>query len=58
MVGEPQNLLIAKIAGWDFATFFKLMAPVSMPELAAGLITCLLPENCNGLATALYRHRY
>jgi len=44
MVGEPQNLLIAKIAGWDFATFFKLMAPVSMPVLAAGLITCLLLE--------------
>ncbi|MEN9464814.1 MAG: hypothetical protein RL217_995 [Pseudomonadota bacterium] len=44
MVGEPQNLLIAKIAGWDFATFFKLMAPVSMPVLVAGLITCLLLE--------------
>ena len=31
MVGEPQNLLIAKVAGWDFATFFRIMAPVSMP---------------------------
>ena len=44
MVGEPQNLLIAKVAGWDFATFFHLMTPVSMPVLAAGLITCVLLE--------------
>ncbi len=44
MVGEPQNLLIAKVAGWDFATFFHLMTPVSMPVLAAGLLTCVLLE--------------
>ncbi len=44
MVGEPQNLLVAKVAGWDFITFFQLMAPVSMPVLAAGLITCVLLE--------------
>src|SRR5690606_27338851 len=44
MVGEPQNLLIAKVAGWDFATFFHLMKPVSMPVLAAGLLTCVLLE--------------
>ncbi|MFY9178776.1 MAG: sodium/proton antiporter NhaB [Venatoribacter sp.] len=44
MVGEPQNLLIAKVAGWDFATFFHLMTPVSMPVLVAGLITCVLLE--------------
>ncbi len=44
MVGEPQNLLIAKVAGWDFATFFHLMTPVSMPVLAAGLITCVALE--------------
>lgn len=40
MVGEPQNLLIAKVVGWDFAGFFMHMAPVSMPVLVAGLITC------------------
>ncbi|WP_321347733.1 sodium/proton antiporter NhaB [Halopseudomonas oceani] len=44
LVGEPQNLLIAGVAGWDFIQFFKLMAPVSMPVLAAGLLTCLLLE--------------
>jgi NhaB family Na+:H+ antiporter len=43
-VGEPQNLLIATIAGWDFVTFFKLMAPVTMPVLACGLFTCYLLE--------------
>ena len=37
MVGEPQNLLIAKVVGWDFAGFFLHMAPVSLPVLAAGL---------------------
>ncbi len=43
LVGEPQNLLIAKVAGWDFIEFFLRMAPVTMPVLAAGLLTvCLL----------------
>ncbi len=44
MVGEPQNLLIAKVVGWDFAGFFLHMAPVSMPVLAAGLLTCVALE--------------
>lgn len=44
MVGEPQNLLIAKTVGWDFATFFLVMAPVSLPTLVAGLLTCFLLE--------------
>ena len=44
LVGEPQNLLIAEKAGWDFIQFFVLMAPVTMPVLVAGLITCLLLE--------------
>lgn len=44
MVGEPQNLLIAKVVGWDFAQFFLRVAPVSMPVLAAGLLTCALLE--------------
>lgn len=43
-VGEPQNLLIATKAGWDFIEFFVHMAPVSMPVLAVGLITCALLE--------------
>ena len=43
-VGEPQNLLIANKAGWDFMEFFVHMTPVSMPVLAVGLITCALLE--------------
>lgn len=43
-VGEPQNLLIAGVAGWDFVTFFQKMAPVSMPVLAMGLLTVVLLE--------------
>ncbi|MFC6672417.1 sodium/proton antiporter NhaB [Marinobacterium aestuariivivens] len=44
LVGEPQNLLIAQKAEWDFVQFFLLMAPITMPVLAAGLATCLLLE--------------
>ncbi len=40
LVGEPQNLLIAEIMDWDFAEFFMQMAPISMPVLAVGLLTC------------------
>lgn len=43
-VGEPQNLLIAGVAGWDFATFFIKMAPVTMPVLAFGLLTVVVLE--------------
>lgn len=44
MVGEPQNLLIAKIVGWDFQEFFLSMLPVSMPVLVVGLATCVAVE--------------
>jgi len=44
LVGEPQNLLIAKVAGWQFGEFFLRVAPVSLPVLAAGLLTCALLE--------------
>ncbi len=40
-VGEPQNLLIAGKMGWDFVEFFTRMAPVTMPVLAVGLLTCM-----------------
>jgi NhaB family Na+:H+ antiporter len=46
MVGEPQNLLIAKEMGWDFRRFFVEVAPVSMPVLGVGLLTCLALEWC------------
>ncbi len=44
LVGEPQNLLIAKVMEWQFAEFFLRMAHVSMPVLAVGLLTCALLE--------------
>ncbi|QXA49412.1 Na(+)/H(+) antiporter NhaB [Enterobacter cancerogenus] len=44
MVGEPQNLIIAKAAGWNFSEFFLRMAPVSVPVLVCGFVTCILLE--------------
>ena len=44
IVGEPQNLLIAKIAGWEFIEFFMRMAPITMPVFVAGLLTCFVVE--------------
>jgi len=44
LVGEPQNLLIAEKAGWEFLQFFLQMAPVTIPTLLAGLITCVILE--------------
>ena len=44
IVGEPQNLLIAKVAGWEFIEFVIRMAPVTMPVFVAGLLTCFLVE--------------
>jgi NhaB family Na+:H+ antiporter len=44
LVGEPQNLLIGGVAGWDFIEFFQRVAPVSLPVLAVGLLTCFAVE--------------
>ncbi|RCL21369.1 sodium/proton antiporter NhaB [Pseudomonas sp. AFG_SD02_1510_Pfu_092] len=44
LVGEPQNLLIGHEMGWHFADFFLKVAPVSLPVLGAGLLTCVLLE--------------
>ena len=44
LVGEPQNLLIATIAEWDFIKFVTIMAPVTMPVLFCGLLTCFMLE--------------
>lgn len=44
LVGEPQNLLIARVAEWNFLDFFLKMAPVSLPVLGAGLFTCVALE--------------
>ncbi|MBL8631370.1 MAG: sodium/proton antiporter NhaB [Rhodospirillaceae bacterium] len=44
LVGEPQNLLIGKVMGWNFVDFFHHVSPVSMPVLATGLVTCWAVE--------------
>jgi len=44
IVGEPQNLLIGEKLGWDFMQFFYAMAPITLPVLACGLLTCVLLE--------------
>ncbi|AZD29605.1 sodium/proton antiporter NhaB [Pseudomonas chlororaphis] len=44
LVGEPQNLLIGHEMGWHFADFFLKVAPVSLPVLVAGLVTCVVLE--------------
>jgi NhaB family Na+:H+ antiporter len=44
LVGEPQNLLIGGVAGWEFQEFFVRVAPVSLPVLVVGLLTCYLVE--------------
>jgi NhaB family Na+:H+ antiporter len=44
LVGEPQNLLIGELAGWQFGEFFVRMAPVSIPVVFVGLATCFLVE--------------
>ncbi|NVJ69900.1 MAG: sodium/proton antiporter NhaB [Alphaproteobacteria bacterium] len=44
LVGEPQNILIATQANWEFVEFFLRMLPVTLPVLFAGLATCILLE--------------
>jgi len=44
LVGEPQNLLIGEVAGWQFGEFFVRVAPVSIPVLIVGLLTCMAVE--------------
>lgn len=51
MVGEPQNLIIAKAAEWHFGEFFLRMAPVSLPVFVCGLATCIWSRNSTFSAT-------
>lgn len=43
-VGEPQNVVIATIMGWNFIEFFLNMAHITMPTLVAGLLTVIFLE--------------
>ncbi|MGR5251660.1 Na(+)/H(+) antiporter NhaB [Vibrio astriarenae] len=44
MVGEPQNLVIANQAGWDFGEFIMRMLPVTLPVFFCGIATCVIVE--------------
>jgi len=44
LVGEPQNLLIAKAGDWHFVDFFLHMSAVTVPVLAVGVLCCLAVE--------------
>jgi len=44
MVGEPQNLIIASHASWNFGEFFLRMAPITVPVFICGLLTCFAIE--------------
>ncbi|MGD9809491.1 MAG: sodium/proton antiporter NhaB [Deferribacterales bacterium] len=44
LVGEPQNLIIGEKLHWHFADFFLHSAPVSIPVLIVGLLTCVILE--------------
>lgn len=44
LVGEPQNIIVGHQMEWHFGHFFLRMAPVTMPVLAVGFLTCILVE--------------
>lgn len=44
LVGEPQNLIIGSVMGWDFREFFFHMIPVTLPVFLVGLATAALVE--------------
>ncbi len=44
LIGEPQNLLIGKYAGWTFQDFYLKMAHFSIPLQGAGILVCLALE--------------
>jgi NhaB family Na+:H+ antiporter len=44
MVGEPQNLIIADKAGWNFLEFFIRMSPITIPVFLMGITTTIFLE--------------
>ncbi len=44
MVGEPQNLIIADQAGWNFGEFLIRMSPITVPVFISGILTCIAVE--------------
>lgn len=58
MVGEPQNLIIAQQANWQFIEFFLRMSPITLPVFFAGLLTVIVVEKFGifGYGTELPEH--
>lgn len=44
IVGEPQNLIVGGVAGWNFAEFAIRVSPVSVPVVICGFLTCFVVE--------------
>lgn len=42
IVGEPQNLIVGNIVGWNFVDFALRMSPISLPIVLSGLLTCFV----------------
>lgn len=44
LVGEPENIVVASLTLWTFGEFFLKVAPISVPTLVAGVLTCAVLE--------------
>ncbi|MCR5537264.1 MAG: sodium/proton antiporter NhaB [Succinivibrio sp.] len=44
LVGQPQNLIVGNVSGWNFVEFFLRMAPVTIPIYLCGYTTCIVLE--------------
>ena len=55
MVGEPQNIIVGGVAGWNFGEFALRVAPVSVPVVICGFSTCIILEKTHwfGFVTAM-----
>jgi NhaB family Na+:H+ antiporter len=45
LVGQPENVIVGAAVGWDFGTFFAQVDQMSLPAVAAGLVTCVVVEH-------------
>lgn len=55
LVGEPQNIIVGGVAGWDFVEFALRVSPVSLPIIICGFTTCVILEKTRlfGFGTAM-----
>ncbi|MDR2050195.1 MAG: sodium/proton antiporter NhaB [Deltaproteobacteria bacterium] len=44
LVGEPQNIFIAQLMGWNFMEYLRIYAVISVPALLACYLTCFFVE--------------